>query len=159
MKRITTLLTALLLTVAFLTGTNAQISSKNLDDTNNTPNENAKITNTAIAKYSMIEKNYLNGLSSDNLGIRKSAAFFLGEMKSSKAVVPLMNILRTEKDESLRIMAAWSLIKIRDYRGINLVKHVSENCDCQSVKCLCDFFYTHHSMAETGGLNFEQFDK
>lgn len=159
MKRITTLLTALLLTVAFITSTNAQISSNNLEETNYTPAERGNITNTAIAKYSMIENNYLRGLSSDNLGVRKSAAFFLGEMKSSKAVVPLMNILKTEKDEPLRIIAAWSLIKIGDFRGINLVKHVSENCDCHSVKCLCDFFYTHHSMSETGGLNFGQFDK
>lgn len=108
----------------------------------------------SITKYETIEANYLEGLNSDNLGLKISSAYFLGEMKSNKSVIPLMTILQKETDEGLRIMAAWSLIKIGDPRGVYHVKLASENCNCKSVKSISEYLYNHFLLANNGGINF-----
>ena len=46
-----------------------------------------------------IEDNLLEGLSSDNLGLRISTAYFLGEFRTEKAVIPLIKMLHNEKEE------------------------------------------------------------
>jgi RNase P/RNase MRP subunit POP5 len=91
--------------------------------------------------FEIIEANYLEGLKSDNSGLRASCAYFLGEMKSEKAVLPLMKMLRSEKDGCNRQMAALSLIKIGDPRGVFLVKRTAIYDDCPKVRAMCERFY------------------
>lgn len=107
-------------------------------------------------KYKVIESNYLEGLKSENLGLRISCAYFLGEMKSSKAVIPLMKMLNEETHEGARIAAAWSLSKIGDARGIYLLKQVSETCECCSVQCMTELFYRHFVITQNGGMEFDK---
>ena len=107
--------------------------------------------------YENIEENYLIGLNSDNMGLKISCAYFLGEMKSRKAVIPLMQILNSEQHEGARIIAAWSLVKIGDPIGIYLVQKLSESCDCSSVRCMCDHFYIHYLQQEKGKNSFDKF--
>ncbi len=47
-------------------------------------------------QYARAEQNLLIGLESDNQGLKESSAYMLGELKSSKAVVPLMKMLRSD---------------------------------------------------------------
>lgn len=114
----------------------------------------SSITQHSKTKYQVIEANYLKGLKSENLGLRISCAYFLGELKSRKAVIHLMNMLNNENDEGARIMAAWSLVKIGDPKGIILLKEKAENCDCKSVKCFCEFMYNHYVLQQEGKLYF-----
>lgn len=107
-------------------------------------------------KYKTIEKNYLEGLKSENTGLKISCAYFLGEMKSTKAVIPLMRMLNEETHEGARIAAAWSLTKIGDARGIYLLKQVSETCDCCSVQCMTELFYRHFVITQNGGMEFDK---
>lgn len=107
------------------------------------------------SSYNTIEANYMEGLKSDNLGLRMSCAYFLGELRSSNAVIPLMKILNTEKHEGLRIIAAWSLIKIGDPRGIYLVKSQSETCEDCSVQSMCAYFYYHYVLSSEGKLSLD----
>ncbi|MBX3008785.1 MAG: HEAT repeat domain-containing protein [Melioribacteraceae bacterium] len=94
------------------------------------------------AKYELIEANRLLGLQSDNQGLRESCAYFLGEMKSKKAVFPLMAMLREENaPTSSRIIAALSLIKIGDPQGAYFVSRVAELCDDPITKKFCEKFY------------------
>lgn len=88
------------------------------------------------------EINYLAGLNSENEGLRVSSAYFLGEINSSKAVVPLMKMLRNDESESARTVAALSLIKLGDARGIHLVKKAIEFNDFEKVRCRCAKFYS-----------------
>ena len=92
----------------------------------------------------VIEDNYLKGLKSDNQGLRISCAYFLGEMKSNRAVIPLMQMLSNEQHEGAKIIAAWSLIKIGDPRGVYRVRREADLSTCCSVQCMCDFFYKQH---------------
>lgn len=94
-----------------------------------------------LCPYQLIEQNYLEGLNSDNCGLRVSCAYFLGEMKSSKAVIPLMDLLNTCPKVEVRLIAALSLIKIDDKRGVFLVKRQAEFCDSERVRLMCERFY------------------
>ncbi|MDX1701009.1 MAG: HEAT repeat domain-containing protein [Melioribacteraceae bacterium] len=85
-----------------------------------------------------IELNLLEGVNSDNLGLRVSAAYFLGERKSQKSVIPLMKILREDKSPEARIMAALSLFKIGDDRGLFAVKQAIKFDDNEQVKKMCE---------------------
>jgi hypothetical protein len=109
------------------------------------------VTNTIFAKensgvpkansYQAIELNRLTGLSSDNTGLRVSCAFNLGEMKSEKAVTPLISLLRSGATEEERIIAALSLIKIGDSRGIYMVGRSGVFNSFEKTRRMCDKFY------------------
>ena len=71
------------------------------------------------------EANLLVGLASDNLGLRESCAFMLGEIGSKKAVVPLMAMLH-DGVESSRVVAALALSRISDARGVYAVKQAAK---------------------------------
>ena len=59
------------------------------------------------------EENLMVAINTDNYGLKSSAVQILGDIKSKKAVIPLMKILKSSDDESLRIAAAHSLYKIQ----------------------------------------------
>ena len=87
------------------------------------------------------EENLLVGLNSDNFGLKSSSAQILGDIQSKKAVIPLMRILKDSHDERLRIVAALSLYKIQDARGLFAVKQAVKFDDSARVRKLCNNFY------------------
>ena len=89
-------------------------------------------------------ENLLVGLKSDNLGLKASCAYYLGEEKADKAVIPLMGILKSDQEDELRIMAALSLFKIGDGRGIYAIQQRTKFEDEGQVKRMCDIFYNMH---------------
>jgi hypothetical protein len=107
--------------------------------------------------YEVIEQNRLIGLASDNEGLRISCAFNLGEMKSEKAVIPLIKLLRDGTSEEERIIAALSLIKIGDPRGAFFVGRTAKYCDCEKLRYFCTKFYQSYLNAQTGEKQQEIF--
>ncbi len=99
------------------------------------------ISSKSIANLAVIENNLMNGLKSDNFGLRMSSAYYLGEYKTEKAVLPLIKMLHSEKEESARIQAALSLIKIGNAKGIFMVKQAAKFDESQRVRNLCNKFY------------------
>jgi len=102
-------------------------------------------------KYSMVEKNLLAGLEHKNLGLRTSCAYWLGEMKSQNAVIPLMKIFRSDEDQRAKLMAALSLTKIEDSRGIYLVKRVGELTNDARIKRICGQLYVGYLLNQRKG--------
>ena len=92
--------------------------------------------------YETIELNRLIGLASDNEGLRVSCAYNLGEMKSEKAVIPLMKLLREGNTLEERVIAALSLVKIGNVQGVYLVSRLSKFCECEKTRRMCERFYT-----------------
>lgn len=72
-----------------------------------------------------VEANLIAGVRSDNFGLRTSAAMMLGDLKSERAVLALMSMLRNETDERGRIVAALALTKIGHPVGIYAVKQTA----------------------------------
>ncbi len=117
-----------LLTLSFLLFTGFSFAEVN----KTTPNANT---------YETIELNRLFGLASDNEGLRVSCAFNLGEMKSQKAVIPLMQLLREGNTLEERVIAALSLVKIGDSQGVYLVSRLAKFSNCEKTRRMCERFY------------------
>jgi len=92
-------------------------------------------------KYSTIEANLVHGLKTDVEGLKISCAYYLGELKSHKAVLPLMEILRSDDSYPARIIAALSLIKIDDPQGVYMVKRTAQFNDQDGVRKMSEKFY------------------
>jgi HEAT repeat protein len=84
------------------------------------------------------------GISSENFGLRTSAAFMLGELKCGKGVIPLMRMLKSEQREDARIVAALALLKIGSERGLFAIKQASRFDDSERVRRHCANFYHSH---------------
>ena len=100
----------------------------------------------------MAETNLLIGLRSDNVGLSESAAYMLGELKSDKAVIPLMNILHSGDSESSRVVAALALCRIGDARGVYAVKQAAKFDGNEFVQQKCAWFYDQY--VQPGSFDF-----
>jgi hypothetical protein len=122
----------LTLTILFLTfiaiGT-LDISAK--------PKLKVKITENTVS--SLIE-----GLNSDNLGLKSSCAYMIGELQLSKAVIPLMRILHQDENDEMRIAAALALYKIGSPIAIQAVKQSIRFDESERVSKLCASFYSEY---------------
>jgi hypothetical protein len=98
--------------------------------------------------YDLVEKNLLIGLMSENEGLKTSSAYLLGEIKSTKAVIPLLSMLHQAKDKNIRILAALSLLNIGDERGLYAIKRAIIFDEDQSVRKMCTKFYNSYLLKE-----------
>lgn len=92
-------------------------------------------------KLSLIEDNLLNGIESDNTGLQTSCAYYLGEMKSDLALIPLLRLARKGKTEEARIIAGLSLYKIESHIGLHILKGRAKNDDSELVRKVFDRLY------------------
>lgn len=92
-------------------------------------------------KLSIIEDNLLTGIKSKNSGLQTSCAYFLGEMKSSKAMIPLLRLARNGATEEARIIAGLSLYKINSNIGLYQLKGLSERDESELVRKVFDRIY------------------
>jgi len=92
-------------------------------------------------KYNIVESNLLIGAKSENFGLRVDCAYKLGELKSKKAVNCLIKMLRSADTEEEQIMAALSLRKIENARGLYALKRAGKFAESDRVKRMCKIFY------------------
>jgi isocitrate dehydrogenase kinase/phosphatase len=101
------------------------------------PKIKVKITKNTVS--SLIE-----GLNSDNLGLKSSSAYMIGELQLSKAVIPLMRILHQNENDEIRIAAALALYKIGSPIAIQAVKQSIRFDESERVSKLCASFYSEY---------------
>ena len=106
----------------------------------------------ASTNYEQAESNYLKGLNSDVHNLKMCCAYFLGEMQSHKALIPLMEMFRSEKNDT-KLVAAWSLLKIGDPRGVYLVKNAIDTKECNGIKCMLHFLYMDYCLKTNGRID------
>ncbi len=75
--------------------------------------------------WKQAELNYVAALASDNLEVRRSAAGFLGEYRITNANDPLINVLKHDKVECVRMAAALALMMIDTPAGRAAVEEAS----------------------------------
>lgn len=81
------------------------------------------------------------GLNSDNLGLKSSCIYMIGELQLSNAIIPLMKILRESENDDLRIAAALALYKIGTPLSVNAVKQAIRFDESERVSKHCADFY------------------
>ncbi|MGE5437318.1 MAG: HEAT repeat domain-containing protein [Syntrophothermus sp.] len=82
-------------------------------------------------------QNLIKGVNSNNLGLKVSAAYILGEYGCDEAVIPLMRMFRNDENEDARIMAAISLYKLNDGRGVQALQKAYLFETSARVKKIC----------------------
>lgn len=99
------------------------------------------------------EAKLLEDVQCDNCQTRENAIFDLGELRSEKAVIPLMDVLHRDPDESSRIVAALALCRIGDERGTFAVKRAATFDGSGKVRTLAAWFYSTY--VKEGSFLFE----
>ena len=107
----------------------------------------------------MIVENLMQGLCTQNKGVRESSAFMFGEAGLNAGVIPLMAMLRDCDEESSRIVAALSLARIGDPRGTYAVKQAARFDKSQKVRTLCAWFYNQYVQAGSFEFVYKKADK
>ncbi|MFI5237494.1 MAG: HEAT repeat domain-containing protein [Ignavibacteriales bacterium] len=102
-------------------------------------NQNEKVISSQSTVSSL-----LNGLHSENLGLKTSSVFMIGELQISEAIIPLMKILRDDENVEARISAALALYKIGSPMSINAVKQSIKFDESERVSKLCANFYNDY---------------
>jgi len=88
-----------------------------------------------------ITENLLTGMNSCNKGLCASCVYMIGDLCCKKGVIKLMSLLHNAECEEIRILAALSLCKIGDGRGIFAVNRAAIYDESERVKRLCGVFY------------------
>jgi len=83
----------------------------------------------------------IEGLKSDNTGLKTSCAYLLGELKVTEGVIPLLRLLRNDECEQVRICAALALYKIGTPISIFAVKQAIRFDESERVNKLAAKFY------------------
>lgn len=99
------------------------------------------------------EAKLLDDVHCDNCQARESAIFDLGELRSEKAVIPLMDVLHSDADESARVVAALALCRIGDARGTYAVKRAATFDGSEKVRKVSAWFY--NTYVREGSFQFE----
>lgn len=88
--------------------------------------------------WNIAEKNYIAALCSDNVGLRNSAATFIAEYRLTGAVKPLIERLREDKVEQVRMASALALIQLGNSDGIAAVKEAAIYDGSEKVAKFCE---------------------
>ena len=83
----------------------------------------------------------IEGLQSNNTGLKTSCAYMLGELKVTEAIIPLMKMLRNCKCEEVRIATALALYKIGTPLSIHAVKQAGIFDESKRVSRMASNFY------------------
>ena len=86
-------------------------------------------------------KTLFEGINSENEGLQAGCAYMFGELCCNKSVISLLEILHNNPKEEMRILAALSLYKIGDLRGIFAIKQAIKFDESERVSKLCEGFY------------------
>ena len=94
-------------------------------------------------------KTLLEGLQTENRGLKAGCTYMLGELCCDRGVITLLDILHNSLSEELRILAALSLYKIGDSRGIFAIKQSIKYDESDRVSRLCEKFYRSYMQKES----------
>jgi len=107
----------------------------------------------AVPDLQLTEDKLLENVHCDNCQMKDDAIYDLGELRSEKAVIPLMAVLHSDTDETSRIVAALALCRIGDARGTFAVKRAAMFDGSQKVRTRAAWFY--NTYVKEGSFLFE----
>jgi HEAT repeat protein len=112
-----------------------------------------------VEKKSAIVDNLTVGIKSKNTGLHTSASFVLSDLvndgylnaeDASKALIPLLKLLKYGETEEVRIAAALALYQLGDEIGIYQLRGVGKFDDDEKVAIVCrNLYYTYHKLNGT----------
>jgi hypothetical protein len=81
--------------------------------------------------------NYITGIQSDNIGLKKSSIYFAGKYLLKDASPCLVEEFSEADDESTAVIIAWAIYKIGDDDCVEKLNGLARNSTSEFVKSLC----------------------
>ncbi|MBU0475169.1 MAG: hypothetical protein KKF62_13525 [Bacteroidetes bacterium] len=116
--------------VSFVLSSSSQIIAKD------SPLKTKKIS------YEQIEESLLTGLNSDNMGLKISCSYMLGEIKSKKAISDLTAIVNNGDNDKAKLTAILALLKIASSECVALLNQNEQN---DEIRQICENLTNCHS--------------
>jgi HEAT repeat protein len=88
----------------------------------------------------------MKALSSENAGVRASAAEYLGRYQMKGSISALIEILKSDTSEPVRSAAAFALMLMNDEAGIKAVEESSLNDGSDKVATFCTKLLDLHTV-------------
>jgi len=86
----------------------------------------------------LAKKNLVAGIMSDNEGLKSSSIYLAGKYKIQETVPALMKVFKTEKNNSIKILAAFSLYKIGDVKSLTEMRKIVQNENDPKTRSTCN---------------------
>ena len=119
----------------------------------------AQVTEFPENKKSLIVDNLTVGIKFENNGLQTSAALVIYELinesylessDASKAMIPLLKLLKNGQTEEERIAAAMALFQLGNPIGIYQLRGVAVFDDNEKVATICkNLYYSYHKLHHT----------
>ena len=87
--------------------------------------------------WKLVESRLIEALHSDNDGVRVSAASLLGKYRIAGACSELIESLKNDKCECVRMASALALVSIGDQCGLNVVQDIADSDSSIKVSSFC----------------------
>jgi HEAT repeat protein len=95
------------------------------------------VTENRQVDWAKAQQRYVADLTNENEGVRLSAAALIAEYRLTDATVPLIDILQKDKDETIRMTAAFSLVMLGKEEGLDAVSDASVFDGSDAVSSFC----------------------
>lgn len=100
------------------------------------------VSSSQSVDWKKAEANYISCLTSDNLGIKQSAATYISEYQLKGAVDQLIEVLKSDKVEKARMSAALALITLDESRARAAVEEAALYDGSDKVAKFCESLLT-----------------
>ena len=121
-------------------------------------NAQKTITKTELKQKRMIG-NLVNGINSDNEGLKRSAIYYAGKYKVEESVDALVDQLEMETSTENKYLISLSLYLIGNYKGIEAVKKVAAFDNDPRAKRLAAAVYYEYLLDESDFVATVENDK
>ncbi len=85
--------------------------------------------------------NILNGIQSDNYGLKMSSIYLAGKYKINDVSKELVKEMKVSDNEEVCQMVVWSLYQIGDESCCNEMRTIIENHPSEKIKSFCESMY------------------
>ena len=99
-------------------------------------------------------ENLLNGIKSDNQGVKRSSIYYAGKYRIAETENALIDQLKKEKDPSTRILIALVLYEMGSNEGLMEVKNLSETDNDLHVRRMATQIYNEYLVNDAESTSF-----
>ena len=85
--------------------------------------------------------NILNGIQSDNYGVKMSCIYFAGKYRIIDVSEDLVKVMRNSENDELCQMLVWSLYQIGDAKCCQELKSIIDNHPSEKIRDFCKYLH------------------
>ena len=109
--------------------------------------QNQKVSELSKHKYAL--QNLVNGIQSENEGVRESSIYFAGKYRFIDTEDALLNQLKVEKDSDIKVLIGLALFRMNSEKGMSELQKLSSNDENPRVRRMSLAIYNEYLVKYT----------